>query len=343
MALPVQGIDALPATALSQARLVYTALLEHTGTYCSTRNLGQVLAGSESMVCRAVSRLRDLGLGIEAVRDRGYRLRPALEPLDAAAIRAGIGPAARPLLDRLEQHFLTVSTNELLLNRPLPSRGGVAVLADGQTGGRGRDGKGWYSPLGAGLYLSLGWRFHRALKPALLSMIPAVAVMRALHSLGVTEAGLKWPNDILLYDGGREPAGKLGGILVELRGPASRPWVVSGIGLNVRLPVTGRPQDLACTDLAAAGLRPASRNHLAAAILGHLLPMLAAPPAAAELAAAWNEHDCIRGHRVTLNGAGQLITGEARGVDSEGCLRIRTPRGMRRVRYGTLRLCNAAQ
>lgn len=342
-ASPMKGVDATSATAgLRHARLVYMALLGQAGSPCSALDLGRLLDGSEGMARRAIARLRALGLEIDTVRGHGYSLRSKLEPLAAGEIEAGLGASASPLLARLDLLFLTASTNKLL-HCPESGPGGIAVLADGQTGGHGRGGKYWYSPLGAGLYLSLGWRIRWAATPAALAMIPAVAVVRALHLLQVSAARLKWPNDILLCDNDQNPMGKLGGILVEIRDPDPLPWVVIGIGLNVRLPATGRPHGLACVDLATAGLQTISRNRLAAAVLDQLLPMLAAPPAMADLAMAWNRHDCFRGRGVTLNTAGHIVTGEALGVDGEGCLRIHTPHGTFRVRCGTLRLSQALQ
>lgn len=342
-ASPMPGVGATSATAgLRHARLVYMALLRQAGSPCSTPELGRLLAGSEGRVRRAITRLRGLGLEIDTVRGRGYRLRSKLEPLAIEEIKAGLGVSASPLLDRLDLFFLTTSTNQLL-QRPGSGPGGIAVLAEGQTGGRGRGGKYWYSPLGAGLYLSLGWRVRQVATPAALAMIPAVAVVRALHTLQASTARLKWPNDILLCDHDQNPMGKLGGILVETRGPGPLPWVVIGIGVNVRLPATGRPRGLACADLADAGLQTISRNHLAATVLDQLLPMLAVPPIMADLAMAWNNHDCIRGREVTLNTAGHIVTGEALGVDDEGRLKIHTPHGISRVRRGTLRLSQALQ
>src|SRR5438477_5930355 len=99
------------------------------------------------------------------------------------------------------------STNELLLMEAKPD---VLLAAQEQTAGRGRRGKRWYSAPGAGVTFSLSVRIA---KPAAgLSLVAGVGVARALRALGVSRAGLKWPND-LVVDGA-----KLGGILVETRG-----------------------------------------------------------------------------------------------------------------------------
>jgi BirA family biotin operon repressor/biotin-[acetyl-CoA-carboxylase] ligase len=102
------------------------------------------------------------------------------------------------------------STNDLLLEE----NNTVLIAAEEQTEGRGRRGRRWHSAPGAGLTFSLGRRIRRpARELAALSLVAGVAAARALRALGVRQAALKWPND-LLVDGA-----KLGGILVEARTP----------------------------------------------------------------------------------------------------------------------------
>ena len=113
------------------------------------------------------------------------------------------------------------------------SRAGTSevLLAEFQSAGRGRRGRAWLAPPGAGICLSLSWTFPEA-PPELgaLGLVIGVCVLRALTALGVKDLALKWPNDLLLD--GR----KLGGVLIELRGESAGPaCVVIGIGLNVAL------------------------------------------------------------------------------------------------------------
>src|SRR5687767_15626760 len=101
------------------------------------------------------------------------------------------------------------STNDLLSRENNP----VLLAAEEQTAGRGRRGRRWHSPPGAGVTFSLGRRVRRPVRElAALSLVAGVAATRALHALGVHAARLKWPNDLVVVDGA-----KLGGILVETR------------------------------------------------------------------------------------------------------------------------------
>lgn len=104
---------------------------------------------------------------------------------------------------------------------------GVSVLADQQTAGRGRRGRSWSSPPGAGLYLSVILRGHDLTKtPGLVTLGAGVAAATAVQSSTGLPARLKWPNDLVIGAAWR----KLGGILCEAQGPDA---LVVGIGINV--------------------------------------------------------------------------------------------------------------
>src|SRR5258706_6691405 len=120
------------------------------------------------------------------------------------------------------------STNSVLLAEKGLARP-VLLLADEQTAGRGRRGGRWHSAPGAGLTLSLAVPVRRPLRElAALPLVARVAVARALHSLGVSRAALKWPNDIVV-DGA-----KLGGILAETKSLNGAIKAGGGIGLHFR-------------------------------------------------------------------------------------------------------------
>jgi len=184
------------------------------GSAHSGEALAERLGSSRTAVWKHVQHLAARGIAIEARRGIGYRIPGGLDLLDAAALSAALPAKARPLLAGLELVAETASTNERLL--AAAERGDIhcrCLLAEYQSEGRGRRGRQWRCPYGAGVLLSLGWRFERGAEAlAGLSLAAGVAVRDALAAAGIPGVGLKWPND--LYAGGR----KLGGILVELRG-----------------------------------------------------------------------------------------------------------------------------
>jgi BirA family biotin operon repressor/biotin-[acetyl-CoA-carboxylase] ligase len=153
--------------------------------------------------------------------------------LDAEAIRASLGDHVLRRLERIEAFAAIESTNSYLMQEDPPAPGGFHVaLTDNQTAGRGRHGRTWQSPPGAGLCLSVAYTF--AAQPRNLSALTlavGLGLIDALDRLGIGGIALKWPNDLIARDS------NLGGILTEsqaLGGESGR--VVSGVGRNVDLP-----------------------------------------------------------------------------------------------------------
>jgi BirA family biotin operon repressor/biotin-[acetyl-CoA-carboxylase] ligase len=118
---------------------------------------------------------------------------------------------------------------------------GVAVMALSQSRGRGRLGHSWLSPRGRNIALSLILRPDlRPSEAALLGLLVSIAVAETVEAEGVSRAGLRWPNDVLV-DGK-----KIAGILSEaLLDSAAIQFVVIGIGLNVNSRCSDFPDDLA--------------------------------------------------------------------------------------------------
>jgi BirA family biotin operon repressor/biotin-[acetyl-CoA-carboxylase] ligase len=106
---------------------------------------------------------------------------------------------------------------------------GTVVLADAQSGGRGRAGRAWQSPPGSGVWLTVVTRPHDLDALEVLALRVGLALAEALSPLAAAPVGVKWPNDLLV--GGR----KLAGVLVEARWRDGRPeWAAVGVGVNVR-------------------------------------------------------------------------------------------------------------
>ena len=214
---------------------------------------------------------------------RGYDLAVAMHGFSGSAACWWSPDLARVTIrlapfvsSRLVQHDLVDSTNERALAAIAAgsARHGDVHVAQGQSAGRGRLGRSWVSARGEGLYLSLVLLPSRAPNPAGLTMGAGLAVLESVRALGVREALLKWPNDVLAPDKGR--AAKLAGILVESRGPdPARPHAVVGVGLNV-LQREFPPElaaERAVTSLALLGL-DASRERALDVVLAHLAPRL---------------------------------------------------------------------
>jgi len=289
--------------------------------------LAKELKVSRAAVWKAVERLRALGVEVQALPRRGYRLSNPVELLDSRRIDAELGPERRAQLRTLDLMFEVDSTNSRLLGNASPPPGQAdACLSELQHAGRGRRGRRWIAPFGAGVALSVAWTFSDGAGAlAALSLGVGVAVARALERAGARGVTLKWPNDIWLRDR------KLGGVLIELRAEASGPaHVVIGVGVNVDLPAAAR------REIEAGGVRVAavadacaavpSRNLVAGAILDELLSMLGQfeREGFAAFRDAWTALDALSGRPARGLLGRTVVLGTSRGVDEEGALLLDT-------------------
>lgn len=215
------------------------------------------------------------------------------------------------------------------------------VLACEQSGGRGRRGRAWSSPSGAGFYGSMivrpepGAAGEAAAWLSRCTIAAGVAVARALGELGL-RAMLKWPNDVLLS--GR----KVGGILCEAEWHRGRPaFLIVGVGLNV----SHRPEDLP-----ERPVFPASSLLIESGVLFELerveaLLVAALRRAASELEGEleggwdgirreWEERCAGLGELISVSEAGGKYFGVLRGLDESGALLVAGADGMRRVVVG---------
>lgn len=311
------------------------------GRFHSGEALGGELGVSRAAVWKALQGLESYGLQVQAVPGRGYRLAEPLELLERGRITERLGPQAQALMAGLEIHPVLDSTNAALRRRAPELPSGYVCLAEYQEAGRGRRGRDWVSPFACNLYLSLSWHFDGgAADLSGLSLAVAVAVLRALRRSGVEGVGVKWPNDLLWQER------KLAGVLLEVTGEGNGPWrVVTGVGLNVRMPETaaeGIGQPWIDVESARPGL---ARNRLAGDVLDELLRAhaLYARAGFGPFRDDWQAADCIAGREVVLHGAAEALEGRARGVDESGALLLETGDRMHRCVAGevSLRLAGA--
>ena len=226
--------------------------------------------------------------------------------LDAPALAARLG------VPRLELYAAVASTQDVahaLAEAGAPD--GTVVLADAQTGGRGRAGRAWASPPGSGVWLTVVTRPHDLAAFEVLALRVGLMLAEALASYAHGPLGVKWPNDLLV--GGR----KLAGILVEARWRDGRPeWAAVGVGVNVRPPSSFE---------GAAALRAdASRLDALVATVGAVCTAAAAWGGLdADELRALTARDVVRGRRVSAP-----VAGVAAGVAANGALLVRDAAGV---------------
>ncbi|WP_426688247.1 biotin--[acetyl-CoA-carboxylase] ligase [Rhodanobacter ginsengiterrae] len=304
---------------------------------------GEALAGRSAVtraaIWKQVEALRRRGVPVESRGVAGYCLPWSLQMLDAARIRAALPATVAAALAALEVHWEIDSTSSELQRRGATAKDFSVVLAETQQAGRGRRGREWLSPPGMNIYLSCLKRFEAGFAALTgLSLAVGVIALRALEKLGIDGAGLKWPNDLLAAGGERgeaRPAGKLGGILVELSGEYQGPCAaIIGIGLNLRLtPALRRQAGQPVADLAElAGGTPPDRNLMAATLIAALVEGLREfeRDGFAAFSADYARHDLLRGQPLQLSGALETFSGVGAGVDSRGALQVRLEDGSTR-------------
>lgn len=292
------------------------------GHFHSGQELATHLGLSRSGVWKVIQTLQARGIEVFAVQGKGYRLSQPVELLDKSAIESALAQLQNNNSPDITVLWEVDSTNRYLTQQA-NSQGhtGMTCLAESQSAGRGRRGRHWVSPLGGNIYLSQLWRFNTG--PANLSglsLAAAIAVVRVIRQCGVTQAGLKWPNDILV-DGK-----KVAGILLEMQGESNGPTkVVVGIGINVHMPHSAADTiDQPYTSLGEIMARSVDRNQLAAQLISHLLYVynLFSEQGFAAFIDEWCSMDVFRNQRIQLQLPAGNISGINRGVDHSGALRL---------------------
>ena len=305
--------------------------------YLSGEELAKALAVSRAAVWKAVKSLQQEGYPIDAVTNRGYRLSRGGDRLSAPGIRKYLAPEYAGLPITVEEE--TASTNTAL--RALAEAGapeGTVYIAQGQTGGRGRMGRSFFSPAGTGLYLSLllrptTWEPARA---AQLTAAAAAAMCEAIRQVTGKEPAIKWVNDILL-DGK-----KVCGILTEASFSMESgvlEYAVLGLGVNVYRPEGGFPKEL--EGVAGAVLDTPGedvRNRIAGEFLNRFLAGYAHPEDRHFLE-VYRSRSAAVGREVTVLSGGTERRAFAYGVDDACRLLVRYPDGREQaLSYGEIRI-----
>ena len=206
---------------------------------------------------------------------------------------------------------------------------GEVVIAEYQSGGRGRLGRNWFSPPYCNLYFSL------LLRPALapvhapqITLTAAVALADTVAAFVAEPPAIKWPNDILLQ------GKKLAGILTESSCDAKHiEFVILGIGVNLNFPCERMPESIRdrATSLMEVGGQGVSRENF----LRRLIQDLDRCYGVLEdfgfdaIAPRWEARFGLKGKTVRVEMGGDVLIGQAVGIDHDGALLVEDDRGER--------------
>jgi BirA family biotin operon repressor/biotin-[acetyl-CoA-carboxylase] ligase len=306
--------------------------LDRPGQFLSGEELSRELGCSRTAIWKHIRNLRDRGYEFEAVSRRGYRMVKTPDRLDVGRLLTCLKTRTLGRSIRLLQQVDSTQNlaHQLVIEG---AEEGTLVLAEQQTAGRGRLGRSWHSPFGKGIWMSLILFPQIPLQfTSQLTLLVAVAVCRAIRQNTGVEAGIKWPNDLLVR--GR----KVCGILLESSGEDERlRHVVAGIGISVNLLPEDFPGELRgkATSLRIESGRELDRTNLIAIILQQLEELydLYHREGFAPIRLLWEAGSISLGKPIRIQTREGWVQGVAETIDDFGALALRTDDGQLRKFY----------
>ena len=297
-----------------------------SGEWVSGEEMALQQGISRAAVWKQIQGLRLRGYEILSFTKKGYRLVNKPDFLDAKSIQFGLETKwlGRNLLCFQE----LTSTNEMAKEVALSSENGTVILSMIQTQGRGRLSRPWASPPG-GIWMSL------LLKPKIplskvyqINMAVSVAVSKSIQTLYGLDAGIKWPNDILINDL------KVCGILMEVSAQVDRlDYAVVGIGINANVDISKFPKEWKSTSIAYNLGRFISRAELIQMILKEIEAAYEQINST-EVYKEWRRRSITLGRHVRIASITGDLIGVAEDLRGDGSLCIRTKEGIKRVLAG---------
>ena len=294
-------------------------LEQNRGITISGEQMARELECTRAAVWKAVKALQQEGYEIEAGPNKGYMLSEDNNIL----AEEGIRPLLRQPEVYLKLYQETDSTNRAAKQAAIAGEAGQGsvILACGQSCGRGRRGRSFYSPSQAGLYLSVILQPQGNLRESLLlTTEAAVAVYKAVRKITGIELDIKWVND--LYYKGKKVCGILTEAITDFESGEIQ-YAVVGIGLNLYEEEGGYPPELRGI---AGGLyrnqreaEDVNRNRLAAEIVNCLLD----ETRELKLLPEYLSRNIVPGHRIQILDGKQSRSAYALAICQDGRLKVR--------------------
>ncbi len=304
---------------------LFELLIENPGEVVSSSRVTERLSASRQAVFKAACALRDEGLPVESLPQKGYRLgdMEAVQALAPTAIEYFL--RGNPLFNKFlyfQDVDSTQSVIKSLARQKAPA--GIVACAEAQSAGRGRRGRSWVGAPGKNIVFSVLLR--PMLKPGevqLLNLAAGLAVKETMRAMYGIPAELKWPNDILCR--GR----KMCGILSEAAGEPDRIYyAATGIGVNVNMEPGDVPQEL--REIATSALVESGKILPRWRVLVTLLDtfaryakMLDTKSGGAELLAVYRRECDTLGKDVKVIQDDEIFMGRATSVTREGALVVK--------------------
>jgi BirA family biotin operon repressor/biotin-[acetyl-CoA-carboxylase] ligase len=226
--------------AMERINYILEMLYCNSGGWLSGEEISRKLGISRTAVWKYINILREAGYIIESSSRHGHKLISRSNTFTDFEISRNLNTK---IFGRKEIHIFPETDSSNTQAFRIASGGaseGSIVIAESQTGGKGRLGRKWVSPSGKNLYLSL---IIRPLIPIQfaprITLVTAMALSDTLTSIGAEKHRIKWPNDILFDEK------KISGILTEMKGDCdSIDFIIIGLGINLNSSSADYPEEL---------------------------------------------------------------------------------------------------
>lgn len=311
------------------------------GEFVSGEQISQDLNVSRTAIWKQINVLKSRGYIFESSTRKGYRLIYAPDLLTPLEL---IGALRTETFGRRMTYLeSTTSTNEVA--KKLAREGaeeGTIVVAEEQVSGHGRLTRNFFSPFAKGIWFSLILRpKFLPMEAAKCTLMAGVGVCRAIRRMGLSDCGIKWPND-LLYHGK-----KMVGMITEMSASMEKiDYIIIGIGINTGMKKEEFPEAFRenATSFINEGVE-VSRKELLAAVLLELEKeyKIAQEEGFDKVLEDWRELSVTIGQDVRVIFGDDSFTGKAVDIDKDGCLLVDTGKEVTRVIAGDVSIRPADQ
>jgi len=319
------------------AQEVLKILKKDRTRFYSTRELSTYFDVSPYGIHQAANELRDWGYVIEEGKGKSYRLKDLPDVLLPHDISENLH--TRVVGKEIHAYKALKSTNELayrLAREDAPE--GTLVISDHQTKGKGRMGRGWLSPPKVGLWLSLVLRppIPPARAPA-ISVCTGLALASSVREMTQLDARIKWPNDCVIQ------GKKVAGVLLELSAELDKiDFVILGVGINVNQDKQAFPKSLVkkATSLKMELGEEVDRLKLLKLFLENFEKVYSEflQNGLERLRRDINGLSSLLGKEIKVRFGKKTLKGEAKDINEDGGLIIRTKQGEKVISAGEVAL-----
>lgn len=307
-------------------------LFEAKGNPISGQEFANEFGLSRTAIWKYIREFEEDGYEIASVRKKGYVLIASPDLVNAPNIQKHLQTVT---YGRTIDYYKSCDSTQILAHDAAQTGvpDGTLIVAEEQTAGKGRLSRPWSSAAHKGIWMSL------IVRPSLMpqqapqmTLVAAVAIVRAIENITGIEATIKWPNDILI-DGK-----KMTGILTELQSEPDRvKAIILGIGMNVNQDEDDFPEELKdiATSLKIEGRKPIDRAKMIAEILSFIesYTKMYEKHGFGPIKLLWEGYSNIAGKRIRAVMLNETVEGTAIGISEEGLLELQLDNGTVRGIY----------